>query len=125
MPFVVANVALLLVTIVFGLHVRLRRVVTGGKLAAPSDTEILRSPTSRLVDSISHYISKVGGPTIFVYKIFRLATLSVLLALSLVTSFKYGWRTPSIVLIETLARADIIHTIQLVTNTFSRFSLCL
>ena len=58
--------------------------------------------SSELTECRSRYVTKVGGIVILFYKATRLATLVTLLALSVVTSYRFGWSKVNVLLTEAM-----------------------
>lgn len=88
-----------------------RKSASTAKLARRDSADVQPSPKG-FADRISLHVRMVGGITIFMYKVTRLAAIAALLALVVFTSCKTRWTQVNIVLAEALVRSHSSELVQ-------------
>jgi ABC-type Fe3+-siderophore transport system permease subunit len=104
-PLVVAHVVTGLTLLFFAFYVWVTRnavqdLATHGLSDEPS------AASKGIADKITRYVAKVGGTSILLHKLSRLASIVAFLVLTIITSANKGWPTLDIILIEATVREN-------------------
>ena len=102
--FIGGIVVVMLPLLALGLHLWLKCVETQdlSRRVVVTAPGVPEAAPSKRVWPVDQYMTRDGGSVIFGYKISRLVAQVALLALSIVTSQRYGWTKLNIVLLEAI-----------------------